>query len=45
MNHLSEEQLILHYYGEPGETGEPVETGETGGAQGCFDIFLVAQHL
>ena len=26
MNHLSEEELILHYYGEPGETGE---TGET----------------
>jgi len=23
MNHLSEEQLILHYYGEAGEPGEP----------------------
>jgi hypothetical protein len=23
MNHLSEEELILHYYGEPGEPGEP----------------------
>src|ERR1035438_8216330 len=22
MNHLSEEQLILHYYGEPGEPGD-----------------------
>ena len=30
MNHLSEEQLILHYYGEPGEPGE---TG--GGALAC----------
>jgi hypothetical protein len=26
MNHLSEEQLILHYYGEPGEPGEPGDT-------------------
>jgi hypothetical protein len=28
MNHPSEEQLILHYYGETGEPGEPGETGE-----------------
>ena len=28
MNHLSEEQLILHYYGEAGEPGEPGEAGE-----------------
>ncbi len=26
MNHLSEEQLILHYYGEPGEPGETTDT-------------------
>jgi hypothetical protein len=29
MNHLSEEQLILHYYGEAGEPGEPGETEDT----------------
>jgi hypothetical protein len=29
MNHLSEEQLILHYYGEPGEPGERGEPGDT----------------
>jgi hypothetical protein len=29
MNHLSEEQLILHYYGEPGEPGEAGETTDT----------------
>ena len=29
MNHLSEEQLILHYYGEPGERGEPGEPVDT----------------
>jgi hypothetical protein len=32
MNHLSEEQLILHYYGEPGEPGEP---GDSGDALAC----------
>jgi hypothetical protein len=37
MNHLSEEQLILHYYGE---TGEP---GETGGAPG--DTLANERHL
>jgi hypothetical protein len=26
MNHLSEEELILHYYGEPGEPGESGDT-------------------
>jgi hypothetical protein len=35
MNHLSEEQLILHYYGEPGETGEPGEPREPGDALAC----------
>jgi hypothetical protein len=29
MNHLSEEELILHYYGEPGEPGETWEAGDT----------------
>ena len=35
MNHLSEEQLILHYYGEPGGTGEPGEPREPGDALAC----------
>ena len=35
MNHLSEEQLILHYYGELAEPGEPGEAGEPGGALDC----------
>jgi hypothetical protein len=30
MNHLTEEQLILHYYGETGEPGESGESGESG---------------
>jgi hypothetical protein len=30
MNHLTEEELILHYYGEPGEPGE---TGDTLGCE------------
>jgi hypothetical protein len=29
MNHLSEEELILHYYGEPGEPREPGEPGDS----------------
>jgi hypothetical protein len=29
MNHLSEEQLTLHYYGEPGEPGDAGETTDT----------------
>ena len=33
MNHLSEEQLILHYYGEPGETGADDAAGDTLGSE------------
>jgi hypothetical protein len=35
MNHLSEEQLILHYYGEPGDPGESGERGESRDAFAC----------
>jgi hypothetical protein len=46
MNHLSEEQLILHYYGETGETGEPGETG-AGDAAGdaAGDSLACERHL
>ena len=33
MNHLSEEELILHYYGEPGETGADDAAGDTLGSE------------
>ena len=33
MNHLSEEQLILYYYGEPGETGADDAAGDTLGSE------------
>ncbi|MGD0778508.1 MAG: hypothetical protein ABSC05_37485 [Candidatus Solibacter sp.] len=39
MNHLSEEQLILHYYGE---TGEP---GETGGGDVAGGSLATGRHL
>ncbi len=38
MNHLSEEQLILHYYGEPGEPGEAGDTGDTLACEGHLDV-------
>src|ERR1035437_5483594 len=39
MNHLSEEQLILHYYGEPGEPGEPGDDAAAG------DTLATERHL
>src|SRR5450759_328147 len=45
MNHLSEEQLILHYYGETGETGEPGEPGETGEDAAAGDTLACERHL
>ena len=34
MSHLTEEQLILHYYGEAGETGDTGPGSDTGDALG-----------
>jgi hypothetical protein len=39
MNHLTEEQLILHYY------GESVEPGENGQADEAADALATEQHL
>jgi len=45
MNHLSEEQLILHYYGEPGEPGETGEPGEPGDDAAAGDTLACERHL
>jgi hypothetical protein len=45
MNHLTEEQLILHYYGEPGEPGEPGETSEAGDDAAAGGTLACERHL
>lgn len=42
MNHLNEEQLILHYYGE---TGQPGENGELGDDAAAGDTLAAERHL